>query len=116
MRTKHKNFIVHRILLGSIFIFSVLNNSYCQNIFPVGTDNDSIYLSDWPPQPGEDSWSFIEDLKAPMWTHHSWAVVHPRAKYADLSGGVRLEAGFKDPKERLNTAYDDLRQFLAAGG
>jgi len=29
---------------------------------------DSIYLTNELSQPGEDTWKFIEDLKAPMWT------------------------------------------------
>ena len=32
-----------------------------------------------------------------------------------MSGGVTLESRVSDPKKRLETAYDDLRHFLAAG-
>ncbi|MCC6344689.1 MAG: hypothetical protein IT166_20990 [Bryobacterales bacterium] len=78
-----------------------------------------ITVPDWkdvPPQPGEDRWKFTEDLKSPMWTRHAWGATRPDAKDAVLSGGVRLVTGFADPKKRLDTAYEDLRQFLAAGG
>ena len=72
-------------------------------------------LKNLPPQPGEDTWRFIEDLKAPMWTQHPWGITHSGPQDADLSGGVTLKAGFSDPKKRLETAYDDLRHFLTAG-
>ncbi|MCC6368940.1 MAG: hypothetical protein IT165_35915 [Bryobacterales bacterium] len=78
-----------------------------------------VTVPDWkdvPPQPGEDRWKFTEDLKSPMWTRHAWGVARPGAQDAILSGGVRLVTGFEDPKKRLDTAYEDLRQFLAAGG
>ena len=44
-------------------------------------------LNDLPPQSGEDSWHFIENLKA----------------------------SFADPMSRLKTAYEDLHCFFAAG-
>ncbi len=69
-----------------------------------------------PPQPGEESWHFIEELKAPMWTRHPWGTNRPGPQHADLSGGVQLKAGFPDPKGRLETAYEDMQRFLAAGG
>ena len=72
-------------------------------------------LRDLPPQPDEDRWHFREDLKAPMWTCHHWGPVRPSTDRADLSAGVRLAAGFPDPAGRLDTAYEDLRRFLAAG-
>ncbi|MFA6472500.1 MAG: hypothetical protein WCU00_10705, partial [Candidatus Latescibacterota bacterium] len=51
-----------------------------------------------------------------MWTRHSWTKIRPEKKCADLSGGVQLKAGFTDPGNLLETAYDDLRCFLTAGG
>ena len=72
-------------------------------------------ITDLPPQPGEDRWHFKEDLKAPMWTRHTWEKIRPGSPHADLSRGVRLILGFPDPKGRLDTACEDLRQFLAAG-
>lgn len=77
---------------------------------------DSIYLAGVPPQPGEDTWKFIEDLKSPLWTKHEWVKTDPGPGYADLSGGVSLKAGFPDVKKRLETAYEDLNTFFAAGG
>ena len=77
---------------------------------------DSLYLKNVPPQPGEDTWKFIEDLKSPVWTKHDWKPATPDSQHANLSGGIQLKAGFSDPKGRLETAYEDLRGFLAAGG
>ncbi len=51
-----------------------------------------------------------------MWTRHVWAKSSPGPQEAVLSGGVGLVSRFTDPKGRLQTAYDDLRQFLSAGG
>ncbi len=74
--------------------------------------------ADWgdlPPQPGEERWRFTEDLKAPMWSRHPWGAARPGPGEADLSAGVTLKTGFADAGQRLETAYQDLRQFLAAG-
>jgi hypothetical protein len=76
---------------------------------------DSIFLANVPPQPGEDTWKFIDDLKSPLWTKHDWVRSYPGAGFADLSGGVSIKAGFPDGKERLETAYEDLKEFLSAG-
>ena len=76
---------------------------------------DSIFLAGVPPQPGEDSWKFIEDLKSPLWTRHNWEKSDPGPHHADLSAGIDLQERFPDPESRLETAYEDLRLFLAAG-
>jgi hypothetical protein len=76
---------------------------------------DSLYLKNVPAQPEEDSWKFIDDLKSPMWTKHAWEKAVPGIQQADLSAGVKLQMGFPDEKGRLETAYADLRLFLAAG-
>lgn len=78
--------------------------------------SDSLYLKNVPIQPGEDTWKFIEDLKAPMWTHHAWKPKNPDSRQADLSPGVTILEKFPDPKKRLETAFEDLRSFLSAGG
>ena len=54
---------------------------------------DSTYLAGVPPQPDEDTWKFIEDLKSPLWTKHEWVKTNPGPGYADLSGGVSLKTG-----------------------
>ncbi len=82
---------------------------------PITIAGHNLDPKELPPQPGEDRWHFTEDLKAPMWTRHAWGKTRPGPKHADLSGGVHLKAGFADPKGRLDTAYEDLRRFLAAG-
>ncbi|MBK8883440.1 MAG: hypothetical protein IPN67_13935 [Bacteroidales bacterium] len=77
---------------------------------------DSILLKNVPPQPGEDTWKFIEELKSPMWKKHEWIKSDQGPLLADLSSGVRFQQGFPDQKGRLETAYDDIRSFLTAGG
>jgi len=77
--------------------------------------SDSLYLKNIPLQPGENTWKFIEDLKSPMWTHHAWKPKTPGSHQANLSIGVSIQDSFPDPKKRLETAFDDLRSFLAAG-
>src|ERR1035437_3171731 len=101
-----------------IFVLAVISGSCIQRADKngIGVFADTIYLKNAPPQPGVDSWHFIEDLKAPMWTKLPWENTHPGPRQSDLSGGVNLKAGFPDPKKRLETAYDDLRSFLNAGG
>ena len=42
-------------------------------------------IKDLPPQPGEDTWKFIEDLKSPMWTQHTWKKSVSGPQQADLS-------------------------------
>lgn len=103
--------------LCSIIIASFLTYNCNQSTHTSrGTSkSDSLNLKDLPTQPGEDSWHFIHDLKAPMWTHHAWRMTRCEPQSADLSGGVNLKAGFVDPKGRLETAYDDLHHFLSAG-
>ena len=80
------------------------------------TFGDSIYLAGIPPQPDEDSWKFIEDLKSPMWTRHEWPEKFAGPGYADLSSGVSIKTGFPDDGKRLETAYEDFKSFLSACG
>jgi len=88
-----------------------------KNKIPVTANTSDIpFRTDWPAQPGEENWHFIKDLNTPMWTKHVWKTDSPGSQFADLSGGVRVKAGFSDPKGRLKTAYEDLHCFLAAGG
>lgn len=72
-------------------------------------------ISPPPDQPGEETWTFIEDLKSPLWDQHAWTARKVSANEADLSGGVRIEAGFPDPEGLLETTYTDLGDFLDAG-
>jgi hypothetical protein len=76
---------------------------------------DSAWLASVPPQPGEDTWKFIEKLKSPMWTKHAWEKIDHGDEIVDLSEGVNLKMSFPDPSKRLPTAYEDLRAFLTAG-
>ncbi len=77
---------------------------------------DSLYFEHVPPQPGEDQWKFVEDLKAPLWTKHPWQPAKAGPNQADLSRNVTIKEAFPDPDGRLETAYADLRSFLTAGG
>ena len=109
---------LYKCTLFSLIFFLVISCTYTHrsddnNFFFFG---DSLCLKNIPPQPGEDTWKFIQDLKSPMWTEHNWVTTNPGNQYADLSGGVHLKTGFTDPKGRLETAYDDLNCFLNAGG
>lgn len=72
-------------------------------------------LRDLPAPPGEDEWQFKEDLKAPMWTRHAWTRIEPGPDCVELADGVHLVAGFADSAGRLDSAYEDLQDFLAAG-
>jgi hypothetical protein len=101
-----------------IIVTSILSGSCTQktNTIHVGIFGDSLYLKSIPIQPGEDAWKFTEDLKTPIWTKHAWIKADPGAKQANLSEGVNLQMKFPDPKGRLETAYEDLRLFFAAGG
>ena len=68
-----------------------------------------------PPQPGQDTWKFIKDLSSPLWTKHPWEIKDAGPQQADLSKGVNVRKSFPDPGKRLETAYEDLHTFLAAG-
>ncbi len=68
-----------------------------------------------PPQPPKESMYFIDDLKAPMWIHQPWRITQVGNHEADISDGVTIRANFNDPKDRLEKAYKDLTDFLAAG-
>jgi hypothetical protein len=78
--------------------------------------SDSLYQKNVPPQPGEDTWKFIEDLKCPMWTKHAWEKAVPGSKQADLSAGVKIHMGFPNSKGCLKAADEDLRLFFTDGG
>jgi hypothetical protein len=99
-----------------LLVICLLSGGCARSAQPLASGATVPDWKDVPPQPGTDRWKFTEDLKSPMWTRHSWVGTRPRPQDAVLAGGVRLVAGFDDPKNRLDTAYEDLRQFLAAGG
>jgi len=100
-----------------IIVLSIISEGCFQRTERNNTiaSGDTLYLKNVPPQPGEERWKFIEDLKAPMWTKHPWKKTSPGPQYADISHGVDMKAGFPDPGGRLETVYEDLRCFLNAG-
>ncbi len=67
------------------------------------------------PLPPDMPWKFYEDMRKPLWSDHGWTQRPAATSQADLSQGVTLKLSFPDPKERLQTACDDLRKFFNAG-
>jgi hypothetical protein len=67
-----------------------------------------------PLQPPESSWHFVNELQRPLWQPFDWKARPARRGEVSLAGGVLVEPGFCDERGRLDTAYDDLNQFLAA--
>jgi len=102
------------ILLSGIILVSFSVNmdrseSKITNVSPYSW-SDSI-----PPQPGEDRWLFVEELKEPMWIKHNWKKPRIRTGYTGISKGVMLKLDYPDTAGHLETAYEDLKSFLAAG-
>ncbi len=96
-------------------IFSIRCNRY-QNTESGVSVNGNHYMKNVPPQPSEETWSFIDDLKAPMWTKHIWESAKVSNKHVNLSNGVTIKKSFADPNKRLETAYNDLHKFFDSGG
>lgn len=69
-----------------------------------------------PPQPGEDTWEFVEELKQPLHQKIAWQRQAPDKGEVSLAGGVDLNFRFPDPGKRLVTAHKDFRRFLRMGG
>ena len=78
-------------------------------------DYDYLDPENMPSQPVKESMYFIDDLKAPMWIRQPWDGTRAGDREADMSAGVTIRASFSDPDNRLETAYKDLEDFLAAG-
>ena len=68
-----------------------------------------------PAQPGDEAWTFIADLQAPLWADHAWSPRSATVGEVDLRRGVRVDARFPDPEGTLKTAYADLSDFLVVG-
>lgn len=68
-----------------------------------------------PPQPSEEEWRFIEDLKAPLWESLRLQKRRARRNEVPLQNGVRIHRLFPDPQGLLETAYADLDRFFDAG-
>ena len=67
----------------------------------------------WPAPPGEESWTFVEDLKKPLPFVLFWKDGGPpRPGQVDLRAGLTLQRAFPDDKGVLDTAYADLKNFL----
>ena len=103
---------LYAIIFSSVFFVGC---TYKADKSKMGVFGDSLYLANVPSQPGEEAWRFIDDLKSPMWSHHAWGNDKPGSQQVDLSEGISIRKVFPDPKRRLETAYEDLHSFLAAG-
>ena len=76
-----------------------------------------FHLDPLPPQPDEQDWGFVDDLRtSPYHTKVDWSERDPAPGEAHIEGGVRLEPGFGDPRGLLETAYGDFRFFLGTVG
>ena len=70
-----------------------------------------------PPQPPEEAWAFVEELRVtPYHQPVSWRPRRPAADEAHFPAGLRLEARFDDPRGLLETAWADFRFFLQSAG
>jgi len=78
---------------------------------------EHVHVVEEPPaQPSDETWTFINDLKAPLWGNGlGWTPRTAVAGEADLSHGVYIDAKFPDPDGVLKTAYADVSDFCAAG-
>lgn len=76
-----------------------------------------LKLDPLPPQPDEQEWTFVEDLRTtPYHQPIAWQPRAPRRDEASFPDGIRLEPRFDDPRQRLDTAYADFRYFLKTVG
>ena len=69
-----------------------------------------------PPQPAEKDWQFVRELQQPYHSKIHWMPRKPNAGEADCAAGITVEQRFPDPKRRLDTASQDLSDFLDAAG
>ncbi|HUS80734.1 MAG TPA: hypothetical protein VM283_05655, partial [Armatimonadota bacterium] len=77
----------------------------------------TLQLPPLPPQPGEETWTFVEELRTvPYHQPLTWEPREPQAGEAFFPGGLALEASFPDPEGLLETAYEDFRFFLGTVG
>lgn len=110
-----------RKIVGCIGLFTALllsfNSSQSQDKRSASNNvaNDYLDAESIPPQPPKESMYFIDDLKSPMWIRQPWGITKAESNEVDISNGITIKAGFSDPKNRLETAYQDLKDFLSAG-
>lgn len=69
-----------------------------------------------PIQPPESDWHFVQELQSPLWSRHHWKTRDKKSDEASLANGVAIRANFPDDDGALQTAYDDIQDFFAAGG
>ena len=104
------------IVFGSCLFILIFTGCIPSNENKLIVDKSNIPgIQNLPPQPDEDSWYFIEDLKSPMWSQHPWGEAVLELNQVDLSSGVEINIDFPDHEGWLETAYNDLNDFLVAG-
>lgn len=67
----------------------------------------------WPEPPGEETWTFVEDLKRPLPFVLFWkegGQLQPGQ--VDIRGGLVVKRNFPDKQRVLETAYADFENFL----
>jgi len=97
-------------LIAFLLLWLGAASGFAQKVNPT----DIFDIDKIPPQPGKDQWYFVEDLKSPFWQKITWTTLSPPPSTADLRQGIQLEAMFPDPKNLLNTAYEDFEKFCIA--
>jgi hypothetical protein len=118
---KQKGKMIHWKVIGYCEVFAILvfifNTAQSQDNIPSFDKTVYDYLDpkNVPPQPVKESMYFIEDLKAPLWNRQSWGASHASGQEVDISGGVNITTTFRDPQNRLEAAYTDLKDFLTTG-
>ena len=112
---KHCRMTLQRLFLYIAIGFVASYGSCFDAVGQSMPDADLPGIAQPPLSPGEDAWVFVDDLKSPLWKHHSWKPREAAPGEADLRSGVCIEANFPDPERLLETAYDDLSTFLSAG-
>ncbi|MBN1341813.1 MAG: hypothetical protein JXQ73_03995 [Phycisphaerae bacterium] len=99
------------VALLAILALSSAGQGLAEQVSPKVTP---MTLDPVPPQPAESDWQFVKELQQPYHQKTDWPPRDRRPDEADLSRGVIVEARFPDPLKRLDTAYQDLHDFLDA--
>ncbi|MBO5723677.1 MAG: hypothetical protein J6S58_02495, partial [Lentisphaeria bacterium] len=62
--------------------------------------------------PSQDQWRFIDELRKKEVRHFFWKRLEPRENELDLRTGITLQSSFPDPEGLLDTAIQDLQDFM----
>lgn len=112
--------MILRKIIGSLGILGLLllifNNVQSQDKKITSDKEVYGYLDPkgFPPQSPKESVYFIDDLKVSMLIRQPWSNTRLSNEEVDISEGVTIRVNFSDQKNRLETAYNDLIDFLAS--